>query len=107
MVTPDLLTWLGFAVSVALPALVALVTKQVAHPGVKATTLLFLAAVTGFVYSWIEAFQNALPFSFSAAVVASLMSFATAVLAHFGYLSPMAVTGSQGAIQTKVPGGIG
>lgn len=103
----DLTTWLTFAVSVVLPALVALVTKQAAHPGLKAFVLLLLSAVTGFVYSWIEAAQNALPFSLNAAAVAFVMSFGTAVLAHFGLLKNMQLTGSQGAIQTKVPGGLG
>lgn len=107
MVLPDLITWLTFAVSVVLPALVALVTKQTAHPGVKAIALLFLAAVTGFGYSWIEAVNNGLPFNFEAGAVAWLLSFATAVLAHYGLLKNLQVTGSQGVIQTNVPGGLG
>jgi hypothetical protein len=107
MFNPDLTTWLGFAVSVILPALVALVTKQTAHPGLKAFVLLLLSAVTGFAYSCIEAVQNSLPFSLNAAVVAFVMSFGTAVLAHYGLLSPAAVTGSQGKIQQKVSGGVG
>lgn len=107
LASADLVTWLGFAVSVILPAFVALVTKQTAHSGVKAITLLVLAAVTGFVDTWIDAANQGAVFNFGAAAVATLMSFAVAVLAHFGLLSPAAITGSQGKIQTKVPGGIG
>lgn len=107
LASANLITWLGFAVSVILPALVALVTKQTAHPGVKAIVLLVLAAVTGFVDTWIDAVNQGVVFNFGTAGVATLMSFAVAVLAHYGLLSPVAVTGSQGVIQRKVPGGIG
>lgn len=107
LASADLVTWLGFAVSVILPALVAFVTKQTAHSGVKAIVLLVLAAVTGFVDTWIDAANQGVIFNFGAAAVATLMSFAVAVLAHYGLLKPVSVTGSTGAIQTNVSGGIG
>lgn len=104
MVTLDLLTTLGFVASVVLPALVALVTKQSAHPGLKAIVLLVLASVTGYVTTWIDALNHAAAFSPGAAVVPAVMSFAVAVLVHVGLLSPVGLTGSQGAIQTKTSG---
>jgi hypothetical protein len=107
MPNPDLITWLTFAVSVILPAIVAFVTKQDAHPGVKAIVLLVLSAVTGFVGEWLDAAQHGVAYNFQGGAVAAIMSFSVAVLVHLGLLAPTGVTGSQGAIQRRVPGGIG
>ncbi|MFD1274825.1 hypothetical protein ACFQ51_34630 [Streptomyces kaempferi] len=41
--------WLGLLVSVVLPVLVGLVTTRVTNAGVKATLLLALSIITGFV----------------------------------------------------------
>ena len=47
--------WLTVVVSVLLPIVVALVTKQMASGTVKAVTLLVLTAVTGFFTAWLNA----------------------------------------------------
>lgn len=107
MSTPSLITWLGFAVSVVLPIIVALVTKQTANPGLKAVVLLALSAVTGFGSSWLDALNGGTSFSMGTATVSALLSFAIGVLSHFGILRGLGVTGSQGAVATKFPGGLG
>lgn len=97
---------LNVVVGVCLPAVVALVTKQVAHPGVKALALMFLSAVYGLLSGWL-AVGAGHPFDLGTAANTALVGFVAAVVAHFGALSPMAVTGRNGVIQEKVPGGIG
>lgn len=90
--------WLTFIISVFLPMVVALVTKQFASGMVKSLVLLFLSAVTGTLTS--IAADNG-TFELKAAVVATIVSFITAVGFHFGLLKGINVTGSAGAIQTK------
>lgn len=100
--------WLNFAINAGLPALVALVTARLAHPGLKAVVLLFLSAVSGFLTSWLAACATiCAAFDWPHTVFSVLSGFAVAVLVHFGLLSPLAITGSGGAIQTAVPSGIG
>jgi hypothetical protein len=98
--------WLTFAVSVALPILVALVTKRLASGAVKSLVLLFLSVITGWLTS-LYATDGA--FELKAAAVGVAVSFITAVGAHFGLLGSNAlnITGKNGAIQTAVPGGLG
>lgn len=103
-------TWvqlLTFVVSVLLPALVALVTKRMASARLKAVTLLLLTALTGFLSELLDALVTALPFELGTAAMTWLMSFVIGVVAHYGLLKPAGVTGSQGVLATKVPGGIG
>lgn len=90
--------WLTMVISVFLPMVVALVTKQLASGAVKAVLLLFLAAVTGTATQIATA--NGV-FDLKGAVVATVMSFIIAVGMHFGLLSPTGLTGSEGQIQTK------
>jgi hypothetical protein len=99
--------WLNLAINALLPALVALVTAQRAHPGVKAVALLFLSAVSGLLTSYLDAVVNTVPFDWSQAGFTALSGFAVAVLMHLGLLSPLALTGANGVIQRRVPGGIG
>ena len=97
----DASTWLNLAISSLLPALVALVTAQNAHPGIKAVVLLFLSAASGFLTAWGDAVANSVPFDWSTAGVTALAGFAVAVLSHFGLLGPAGVTGSGGVIARK------
>lgn len=96
--------WLTLLLSVILPMIVALVTKQAASGAVKSLTLLFLAAVTGTVTS-IQ--QNGGVFDWKAALLNTIVAFVIAVGVHFGLLKEINLTGADGLIQTKVPGGIG
>jgi hypothetical protein len=81
--------WIGLAISVVLPVLVGLVTKHVTHPGVKAVLLLALSTVNGFLVE----FANPGPdYDLGTAVILTLVSFATGVLAHFGLWKPAGVS---------------
>lgn len=93
--------WLTALISVFLPMIVAIITKQVASGTVKSLVLLLLAAITGTVTSW-QATGGT--FDVKDAVIATIMSFVVAVGIHFGLLSPTGVTGSEGALQRKTAG---
>lgn len=69
--------------------------------------LLFLSSVSGFLISALDASNSGAAFDFHQAGFTVLTGFAVAVLAHFGLLSPLALTGSNGAIQSWLPGGLG
>jgi hypothetical protein len=99
--------WLNLAINVALPAVVALITARMASSGLKAVVLLALSAVSGFLTAALDAVTNTASFDWSQAGFTVLSGFAVAVLTHFGLLKPLGVTGSAGAIQTSVPGGVG
>jgi hypothetical protein len=96
--------WLTLLTGVVLPMVVALVTKKVASGAVKSLTLLFLSIVAGVIT---QVIQNGGSFEVWTTVGNILLTFATGVIAHFGLLQPLKVTGKTGAIQTAVPGGIG
>lgn len=96
--------WLTFLIATALPAVVALVTRRLASSSTKAIVLALLAAVTG----WLTSLQaTGGEFEVKAAVVSIIVTFVTAVASHYGLLKPTGVTGSNGAVAKKVPGGIG
>lgn len=97
---------LNLAVGVVLPMLVALVTKQTASGALKAILLAALSAVSGLVQAWI-AVGSGQPFDLGAAGTTALISFVWAVVAHYGILKPVSLTGSTGAIQVKLPWGLG
>lgn len=103
MVTLDAY-WLTFVISVVLPMLVALIAKQNANETFKAVLLLLLAAINGTLTS-IAADGGT--FDWKAALIATIVSFVTAVGVHFGLLRPAGVTGADGAIQRAVPRGLG
>ncbi|MFD9444937.1 hypothetical protein [Streptomyces sp. NPDC060001] len=91
--------WIGLLISVVLPVLVGLVTKQVTHPGVKAVLLLALSTLNGFLVE----FANPGPdYDFGTAVVLSMVAFAVGVLSHFGLWKP---TGVSGKAQASLGGG--
>jgi uncharacterized membrane protein YccC len=81
--------WIGLAISVVLPVLVGLVTKHITHPGVKATLLLALSTLTGFLT---ELANPGPDYDLGTAIVLSLVSFATGVLMHFGLWKPAGVS---------------
>lgn len=104
------LTWvqvLSVTVSVLLPILVALVTARVADGAVKALVLLLLAAVTGLLTAWLDAYHAGQAFDLLQAGFDTLVAFVIATAAHFGLWKPTSVTGSAGVVQVAVPGGVG
>lgn len=94
--------WLGLLISVVLPVLVGLVTTRVTHAGVKAVLLLALSTANGFLVEL--AGPHDAGYSVQTAAVLSLVSFATAVLAHFGLLKPTGISGkAQDSLVTARP----
>ncbi|MEU8525242.1 hypothetical protein AB0C77_06510 [Streptomyces sp. NPDC048629] len=82
--------WLGLLISVVLPVLVGLVTTRVTHAGTKAVLLLALSTANGFL---IELSNPGPGWDAGTAAVLALVSFGTAVLAHFGLWKPVGVAG--------------
>jgi hypothetical protein len=82
--------WLGLLVSTVLPVLVGLVTTRVTNAGVKAVLLLALSTATGFVTEYVAPHDAG--YSVGTAAVLALVSFATGVLAHFGFWKPTGVS---------------
>ena len=100
------LNWLLVVTGFVVPMLVALVTKQVANPGVKATVLAAFSALGG-VLTEIQSVSGDLSaMSWNAVLANAVGVFLLGVGAHFGLLNPTGITGADGVIQTKVPGGI-
>ena len=105
--TITLAQWLNLGVNTLLPIVVAVVTARVAHPGVKAVTLLVLSAISGFGVSWLDTVNAGAPFDASQAGFTAVTGFIIAVASHFGLWKPAAVTGSQGRVASALPRGIG
>lgn len=80
-------TW-ALLSSTILPILVGVVTKELAHSGVRATLLALLSAVNGAVSS---AIQNEGILT-SATVSAAFISFVVAVATYYGFLKPTDVS---------------
>ena len=98
----DAAYWLGLVISVVLPVLVGLVTTRVTNAGAKAVLLLFLSTANGFLVEL--AGPHDAGYSWQTAGVLSLVSFATGVLAHFGFWKPTGVSGlAQDNLRTARP----
>jgi len=89
-VTLDSAYWIGLLVSVVLPVLVGLVTTRVTHAGGKAVLLLALSSLNGLLVEYANPGPG---YDVGTAVVLALVSFGTAVLAHFGLWKPSGVAG--------------
>ncbi|MFI8872510.1 hypothetical protein [Streptomyces sp. NPDC055243] len=91
--------WIGLLISVVLPVLVGLVTKQVTHAGIKAVLLLGLSTLNGFLVEYANPGPD---YDFGTAVILALVAFAVGVLSHFGLWKP---TGVSGKAQAALGGG--
>lgn len=96
--------WLTFVVGTILPAAVALVTQRCTSSAVKAAVLAALSAIAGVATSVQEANGH---FEWKSALSLFIVTFVTATAVHFGLLKPAGVTGTNGAIATALPGGVG
>lgn len=96
--------WLTLVSGVVLPMIVAFVTHRLADGAVKTLTLVLFSVIAGAVA---EIVQNDGRFELWSTIGNIVLAFGTAVIAHFGLLKPTNVTGTNGVIQIKVPGGIG
>lgn len=105
-VTLDTAGLLSMAIGLLLPVLVGLVTTRVTSGGVKATLLAGLAALSGFLTTWLAAVNsNSLDWRWQDAVFAALLTWGTAVATHFGFLIPTGLKAkAQNALITAKPG---
>lgn len=78
-------------VSVLLPVLVGIVTKRFASGGLKATMLLFLAGLSGFLNEFIATSDAGEVFNWNQALLNWVVSFGVAVLIHFGLWKPTGI----------------
>jgi hypothetical protein len=90
-------------VGVVLPTIVAFVTKKVASSQLKTLVLLVLSLASTTIYALLASGDVTL----SGFINGFVTTFIAAVAAHKGALAPLGVTGSEGAIQGKFPGGLG
>jgi hypothetical protein len=100
----DQIVLINFALGVLLPMLTAFVTKRLAGSSVKGVILLLLSAIGGFLTQYLSQDSN---WHWKTAVFSFALTFIAAVGTHYGLLKPTGVTGTNGAIQVRVPGGIG
>jgi hypothetical protein len=91
---------LAVLVGIVLPALVALVTKQLATSRLKSLTLIGLSAIAAVLTPLVGSDVVDLQAVFSSFAVI----FGTGVLSYYGVLKPTGVTDS---IQSAIPGGLG
>ena len=98
------LYWVNLVAGTLLPIVVALVTKRVAPSSVKTIILIVLAAIAALLQNIIQLGGE---FDVKTTVLNFVLTLFTAIAAHFGVLKPVLVTGSEGAVQKAVPGGIG
>ncbi|GAA2554837.1 hypothetical protein GCM10010423_65020 [Streptomyces levis] len=82
----------GMLIGVILPIAVGLVTKHTTHPGAKATLLLFLSALNGFLTEFIAAQVSDAGYDMATALWTWGGSFVLAVAVHFGYFKPAGTT---------------
>lgn len=91
------------AVTAFVPWLTALVTKTHAHQALKVGVTTLLSGVTA-VLVQVQADPG---FAWQEAILYTLEGVGVATLAHLNLWKPAGITGSTGAIQTRVPGGLG
>jgi len=96
----DTPTSIAFVVGVVLPALVGLVTKELASSRFKNTVLLALSAASAVLIPLI----GATTFDVKAVLTSFATVFGTSTLTYLGIYKPQ---GATAAIQAAVPGGIG
>lgn len=81
-----------FVVAVILPLLVGLVTKKVTDPGVKATLLAGLAAVTGLGAELVSALTQGEVYDLGSGLITAVTAFVIAVAIHYGIYKPTGAT---------------
>ena len=87
-----------------LPMLVALVTHQLASSKYKTVVLAVLSVVAGVATQMLH---NGGHLVVSQAALMSVASFGIAAVAHEGALKPLGLTGSDGWLNARIPGGLG
>jgi hypothetical protein len=94
-------------VSIVIPILVGLITKQKASPAVKAYAMVVLNLIAAVLVAFITAHNNGLSFDWNGALYSFILSAVVSAASHFAVLKPVGLTGTTGAIQSAIPGGVG
>lgn len=87
---------ISLVIGIVLPLLTGLITRQSAHPKVRATTLLVLSAATSFLTEFASALGAHQPFDFGSALLGVLGTFLVGVGSHVGLWGP---TGASDAVK--------
>lgn len=101
--TQDILL-LNALVGIVIPLVVALVTAKVASAKVKASVLLVLSAVGGYLTTLLVA---DVPVNWKNVATAIFTIVVAAGASFFTATKPLGIAGSDGVIQAKVSGGLG
>lgn len=88
---PNLGGLLSLAITVLLPILVGLVTRQSTSAGTKAVLLLALSAVNSILSAWLQAENTSAVFEWIPVVYTTAISFGIAVAVHLGFYRPTGV----------------
>lgn len=83
---------LSLVLTLALPLLVGLLTKQSWSAGFKAVLLLAFSAVKAFVEAWLDAANSGVDFLWTAVAISIVTNFMIAVVVHFGLWKPTGAT---------------
>lgn len=102
LLAPDLQLLLTLFLGAVLPLIVGLVTKLSTNPGVRAVILLGLSALAGLGTEMLNALDNDTVYHLESGIVNWVITFALAVLTHFGLWKP---TGAATAVQAIGDGG--
>ena len=94
---------LTVAVGAVLPALVAVVTNRWASSQLKSIILLLLTAAA----SVLNPIVGNNDVNWRTVATTFVVTFGSAVLTYYGALKPLNIAGTDGKIQTAIPGGIG
>lgn len=100
-------TLVNMAVNAVLPVLVALITARNASPALKAVVLAVASVISGLVTAWESASSAGLVFDWRSALISVVSGYVIAVTAHTGLLKQINITGKNGLIQLRLPGGLG
>jgi len=103
----QVLAMVNLVVSFVLPLVIQLVTNSAAPEPVKAVVTLLISAIVGAITPFLTGVQTWPPSDWWAVILSAASVFLTSILAHYGLWKPVGVTGSDGSIANKVPGGIG
>lgn len=93
----------SLAVGFLIPAAVAFVTKRLGSNTLKSGVLVALSALSAVL---VQA-TTTNDYNVNTLLTGFFVTFISAVSSHYGFLKPVGITGTDGAIQTVFPGGVG
>jgi hypothetical protein len=101
------LAMLNMVLSFLLPLAQQAVTNISAPPPVKVAVTALMSAIVGFITPFVSGLQQWSDFNWQLALLSIGSVFLTSVLSHYGLWKPAGVTGTEGSLSNKLPGGIG